>query len=86
VDWRTLEIVNLNAAGIDAGDGENWVAISPDRNMEPVRRFGCITGDPRETGRWLIEKGARSVPCRRLEFTARHSHGSANDFLENEYR
>ena len=34
VDWRTLEIVNLNAAGVDAGDGENWVAISPDRNME----------------------------------------------------
>ncbi len=61
VDWRTLEIVHPDAAGIDVGGSEHWVAISPDRDSEPVRRFGCFTADLREMGRWLVEKGVRSV-------------------------
>ena len=61
VDWKALEIVHPNAAGIDVGGSEHWVAISPDRDPEPVRRFGCFTADLREMARWLVEKGVRSV-------------------------
>lgn len=61
VDWKTLEIVHPDAAGIDVGGSEHWAAISPDRDNEPVRCFGCFTGDLREMARWLVEKGVRSV-------------------------
>jgi len=61
VDWKALEIVHPDAAGIDVGGGEHWVAISPDRDPEPVRRFGVFTADLRELARWLIDKGVRSV-------------------------
>src|SRR5215467_9744659 len=60
-DWKALEIVHPEAAGIDVGGGEHWVAVSPDRDPEPVRRFGCFTADLREMARWLINKGVRSV-------------------------
>ena len=61
VDWKALEIVHPDAAGIDVGGSEPWVAIRPDRDPEPVRRFGCFTADLREMGRWLVEQGVRSV-------------------------
>ena len=61
VDWKALDIVHPDAAGIDVGGSEHWVAISPDRDPEPVRRFGCFTADLREMARWLVEKGVRSV-------------------------
>jgi hypothetical protein len=61
VDWKALEIVHPDAAGIDVGSGEHWVAVSPDRDPEPVRRFGCFTADLREMGQWLVQKGVRSV-------------------------
>jgi len=61
VDWKALEIVHPDAAGIDVGGSEHWVAISPDRDPEPVRWFGCFTADLREMAGWLVEKGVRSV-------------------------
>ena len=39
VDWKALEIVHPEAAGIDVGGSEHWVAVSPERDAEPVRRF-----------------------------------------------
>jgi len=45
VDWKALEIVHPAAAGIDVGGSEHWVAISPERDAEPVRRFGCFTAN-----------------------------------------
>ena len=48
VDWKALDIVHPEAAGIDVGGGEHWIAVSPDRDPEPVRRFGCFTADLRE--------------------------------------
>ncbi len=84
VDWKALEIVHPDAAGIDVGGSEHWVAISPDRDPEPVRRFGCFTADLREISRWLIEKGVRSVamrPCSQRAFIGcrflRSSNGRA---------
>jgi len=60
-DWKALEIVHPDAAGIDVGGSEHWVAVSPERDAEPVRRFGCFTADIHEMARWLVEKGVRSV-------------------------
>jgi len=61
VDWKALEIMHPDAAGIDVGGSEHWVAVSPDRDPDPVRRFGCFTADLREMGQWLLQKGVRSV-------------------------
>ena len=47
VDWKALEIVHPDAAGSDVGGSEHWVAVSPERDPEPVRRFGCFTADLR---------------------------------------
>ena len=55
VDWKALDIVHPAAAGIDVGGSEHWVAVSPDRDPEPVRCFGCFTADLQEMARWLIE-------------------------------
>ena len=40
-----LEVVHPNAAGIDIGNGAHYVAVRPDRDPEPVRRFACFTAD-----------------------------------------
>ena len=61
VNWKALEIVHPDAAGIDVGGSEHWVTVSPDRDPEPVRRFGCFTADLHEMGQWLVQKGVRSV-------------------------
>jgi transposase len=60
-NWKALEIVHPDAAGIDIGGSEHWVAISPDRDPEPVRCFGTFTAELHELARWLVEKGVRSV-------------------------
>src|SRR2546427_11716376 len=56
VDWKTLEIVHPDAAGIDIGGREHWVAISPDRDEDPVRRFDCFTAELEEVGKRLVGK------------------------------
>jgi len=63
MDWKALEIVHPDAAGIDVGGPEHWVAvgISPERDAEPVRCFGCFSVDVEEMARWLVDKGVRSV-------------------------
>src|SRR5713226_1130716 len=61
VDWKALEIVHPDAAGIDIGGSEHWVAISPERDPEPVRCFDCFTADVEQMADWLIERGVRSV-------------------------
>jgi transposase len=61
VDWKALDIVHPDAAGIDIGGSEHWVAISPDRDEHPIRCFACFTADLEELADWLITKGVRSV-------------------------
>jgi len=61
MEWKALEVVHPDAAGIDIGGSEHWVAVSPERDPEPVRCFGCFTADLREMARWLVVKGVRSV-------------------------
>jgi transposase len=61
VNWKALEIVHPDAAGIDVGGSEHWVAISPEREVESVRRFGTFTADLQQMASWLVENGVRSV-------------------------
>jgi transposase len=61
VDWKALDIVHPDAAGIDIGGSAHWVAISPDRDPEPVRRYDCFTQDLQRMADWLISRGVRSV-------------------------
>src|SRR5262245_62367984 len=61
VDWKALEVVHADAAGMDIGSSEHWVAISPERDEQPVRRFGCFTADIGEMAGWLLARGVRSV-------------------------
>jgi transposase len=48
-----LPQINADAAGIDVGNAQHWVAVSPDRDSEPVRRFDCFTGDLYALADWL---------------------------------
>lgn len=56
-----LDVVHPNAAGIDIGNSEHYVAIAPDKSDEPVRKFGCFTHDLRELAQFLKAHGIRSV-------------------------
>jgi hypothetical protein len=40
VDWKAWEMVHPDAAGIDVGGSEHWVAIRPERDAAPVRPCG----------------------------------------------
>jgi len=61
LNWKALEIIHPDAAGIDIGGSEHWVAISPDRDENPVQRFDCFTSDLERMAKWLLDKGVRSV-------------------------
>lgn len=54
-------MINRDAAGIDIGSGEHWVAVPEDRDEEPVRCFGCFTADLQAMARWLKECGVTTV-------------------------
>jgi len=49
----SLQQVNLNAAGIDVGAAEHYVAVPEDRDPRPVRRFSCFTADLARLADWL---------------------------------
>ncbi len=42
-DDLRLEVVHPDAAGIDIGNESHYVAVSPTRDTQPVRRFGRTT-------------------------------------------
>ena len=56
-----LEYIERNAAGIDVGATEVYVAVPPDRDAEPVRRFKTFTGDLRAMAAWLVQCGITTV-------------------------
>jgi transposase len=57
----SLECVNLNAAGIDIGSSEHWVAVGEDRDEQPVRKFEAFTADLYRLADWLKECGIDTV-------------------------
>ena len=50
-----------DAAGIDVGANEIWVAVPADRTEEPVRRFGAFTGELQAIVQWLRDWGIVTV-------------------------
>lgn len=51
----SMEIVNPNAAGIDAGSELHWVSVPEDRSDQPVRAFGTFTEDLYAMADFLVE-------------------------------
>lgn len=58
---NALEQINPNAAGIDIGAEEIWVAVPPDRDEESVRSFPTFTADLHHLADWLKACGVDTV-------------------------
>lgn len=58
---RSFKVMNRNCAGIDIGSRKHYVAVPSDRDLEPVRSFGCLTPDLHQMARWLISCEITSV-------------------------
>ena len=56
-----LEVVHRNAAGIDIGSREHYVAVGPERDSQPVQTFGCFTEELRRLAAWLKQCGVKTV-------------------------
>src|ERR1700681_2745281 len=52
-------IMESNAAGIDVGAREMFVAVPPDRDQHPVRVFDTFTEDLQQLAEWLVECGIK---------------------------
>ena len=50
-----------NAAGIDIGAREIYVAVPADRDDHPVRKCGTFTGDLHQMAEWLVSCGITTV-------------------------
>ena len=56
-----LQQLKLDAAGIDIGSQEHYVAVPADRDPEPVRTFGSFTPDLHEMAAWLKQCRIKTV-------------------------
>jgi transposase len=56
-----LERINPNAAGIDCGSAEHYVAVPVDRDPEPVRAFKTVTAELHRLADWLVACGVTTV-------------------------
>jgi transposase len=56
-----LEVVHPQAAGIDVGNAAHYVAVRPELDPEPVRRFECFTADLHRLADWLVTLGVKTV-------------------------
>src|SRR6266481_2531201 len=57
----TLQLVHPDAAGIDIGNESHYVAVPPDRDSQPVQRFGCTTAELRAMADWLKQCRIQTV-------------------------
>jgi transposase len=58
---KTLHVIEPNAAGVDIGATEIYVAVPEDRTEKPVRRFLTFTEDLHEAAKWLKQCAVQSV-------------------------
>ena len=56
-----LDVVHPHAAGIDVGNEAHYVAVRPDRDAEPVRRFECFTADLYRLAAWLKKCKVKTI-------------------------
>lgn len=61
LDLTGFEVVHKDAAGIDLGAREIWVAVPPDRDEKNIRQFGTFTGDLHSISNWLKKCGITTV-------------------------
>jgi transposase len=54
-------LLEASAAGVDIGAREIYVAVPPDRDAEPVRRFATFTEDLQRMVDWLEACGVKTV-------------------------
>jgi transposase len=61
-EWdEGLSALNRNAAGIDVGSAEHFVAVPVGRDTEPVQTFGSFTADLHRMAQWLKACGIETV-------------------------
>lgn len=58
---KSLRVCHSEAAGIDIGSDQHWVAVPADRDEQPVRAFGTFTSDLQRLAHWLEQCGIRTV-------------------------
>ena len=56
-----LERIQPNAAGIDGGAAEHYVAVPADRDPTPVRSFLTVTAELHRLADWLTAGGVTTV-------------------------
>ena len=56
-----LPLLNPNAAGIDVGAREHYVAVPADRDPQLVRCFGAFTQELHRLAQWLVQCGIKTV-------------------------
>jgi len=56
-----LAVMHPKAAGIDVGNSAHYVAVRPEQDPEPVRRFQCFTADLHRLADWLEACGVETV-------------------------
>lgn len=56
-----FRVVHPNAAGIDIASQMHYVAVPPDRDQTPVRKFGSFTADLHEIAHWLKQCGIDTI-------------------------
>lgn len=61
VEQMNLSVLHPNAAGIDVGNEEHYVAVPPDRDEHPVQSFDCFTADLQAMAAWLKRCGIQTV-------------------------
>jgi transposase len=52
---------NHDAAGIDVGNAQHWVAVPAGRDTVSVRMFSCFTADLHALANWLMKCGIKTV-------------------------
>jgi len=58
---RRTVVLEKDAAGIDIGAEEIYVAVPPDRDVESTRKFGTFTRDLNTLAEWLDRCRIRTV-------------------------
>ncbi len=61
IKFDILEVTHPNAAGIDVGASEMWVAVPPHLCSEPVQSFGTFTADLHQIADWLVSCGVDTI-------------------------
>jgi transposase len=58
---RTDRLLQPNAAGLDVGATDIYIAVPPERDADPVRSFRTFTADLKDAAEWLRRCGVTSV-------------------------